>query len=60
MRTPQSVIETVLNQQLVTAVSHVQYCVRTLIPLVLQPGYYLRTHLRRLWNRHSYAIFRWT
>ena len=50
-RTLQSAIEVVVNQQLVTAVNFIPYCVRTPVPRVLQSGQYLRTHLRKLWNR---------
>jgi hypothetical protein len=46
MRTSKSAIETVANQQLVTTVNSVHYyCVKTLVPQVLQPGHYLLTHL---------------
>ena len=55
-RTFQSAIETVVNQQLVTAVHSILYCVRTPVPQVLQLGHYLRTDLRRLWNRQIPAL----
>jgi len=40
-RTLQSVTETAVNQQLVTAVNPILYCVRTPVTQVLQPGHYL-------------------
>jgi hypothetical protein len=52
-RTYSARIKLVANQQLVTVVDHMLYCVRTLVPQVLQPGHHLRTNLRMLWNGTS-------
>jgi len=49
----QSTIEKIVNQQLVTAVSRMKYCVRIQIPLVLQPGYYLRTPSQGVVDHHT-------
>jgi len=55
MRIPQSAIRTVGNQQLVTTGSNSFYCVRAIVPQILHPDHYLRTHLRRLWDYHKGA-----
>ena len=52
--------ELVVYQRPVTAINYIHYCAKTPVPQVLEPGYYLRAHLSKLWkSSQSWSVNGW-